>query len=257
MLGGRWQRAAICVSVIAVAAVGIDVSVAGSNEGHRGRGFRADPPRHGVIIQAVFDRAGNAVLVANFSPDGSLAVAGWAICPPGGIACRVAKSIRGALEPGPEPPGTRFVATAGYGGHSYAATVTWRGPVRAITPPTLRGSRRVGGVINPVAGSWSGGWGSEYDQLGVEACRTRGGHHCRMLGGGEYGCPDGSSRTRLPGRFASWYLFALDARMAKGGVCAGTGYSSNIDLPLWKLGPTVVRSRALGRIASPSRKRVA
>jgi hypothetical protein len=248
MIGRHWQRAATGVAAIAVVFAAVGVGNAGSTEGHRSRGLRAPTPRYGVMIQAVFDRAGNPLLVANFSPDGSLARAGWAICPPGGTACHNANSLRDELEPGPEPAGTGFVASAAYGAQTYAASVIWHGPVRAQTPPSLRGSRRVGRTVIPVAGSWTGGWGAEYDQLGVEACRTRGGQHCRMLGGGEYGCPDGSSRARLGGRFTSWYLFALDARMPRDGACAGTGYSSNIDLPLWKLGPTVVRSRALGRI---------
>ena len=43
-------------------------------------------------------------------------------------------------------------------------------------------------------------------------------------------------------------MFALDAREPRDGACAGTGYFSNADLPVWPLGPTVVRSPALGRI---------
>jgi hypothetical protein len=69
-----------------------------------------------------------------------------------------------------------------------------------------------------------------------------------MLGGGELGCPDASSHPRLGDWFAGWYLFALDARLARDNACAGTGYASNASLPLWPLGPTVVRSAALGRI---------
>jgi hypothetical protein len=251
MPGRRWQRAAISLALVTVVLTVAGVGVAVSSEGHPARGLPPNPPRYAVTIQAVFDRAGNPLLVADFAPDGSPAVPQWAICPPGGIACRSAESHRRELAPGPEPAGTRFVASAAYGGHTYTASVAWKGPVRALTPPSLTGSRRVGGVVNPVGGRWSGGWGSETDQLGVEACRTLRGHHCRMLGGGEYGCPDRTSRTRLTRRFVSWYLFALDARMPKDALCAGTGYSSNVDLPLWKLGPTVVRSRALGRIAAP------
>ncbi len=252
---GRWQRAAIGFALVTVVLAVVGVGVAISSEGHPGRGLPPNPPRNEVAIQAVFDRAGNPLLVANFAPDGSLAVPRWAICPPGATACRSAGSHGRELDPGPEPAGTRFVASAVYAGHTYTSSVTWQGRVRALAPPSLRGSRRVGAVVNPVAGKWSGGWGSESDQLGVEACRSQRGHHCRLLGGGEYGCPDRSSRTRLTRRFVSWYLFALEARMPKDGVCAGTGYSSNIDLPLWKLGPTVVRSRALGRIAAPHRAR--
>jgi hypothetical protein len=165
----------VSVALIAAAVVAVGVGVASSSEGHRASPAKPSADPFGVSIQAVFDAAGNPVLVANFSP---------------------------------------------------------------------------------VAASWTGGWGSEYDQLGVEVCRTRAGRDCRMLGGGEYGCPDQSSRTRLGGWFTSWYLFALDARTPKDGLCAGTGYLDNADLPLWKLGPTVVRSAALARIAGPPRPTV-
>jgi hypothetical protein len=102
--------------------------------------------------------------------------------------------------------------------------------------------------VRAVAARWRGGWGGEFDQLGLEACRSPEGEHCMMLGGGELGCPDGSGRTRLGGWFAGWYVFALDARQPRDLVCAGTGYGSNADLPLWPLGPTVVRSGVLGRL---------
>jgi hypothetical protein len=74
-----------------------------------------------------------------------------------------------------------------------------------------------------------------------------------MLGGGELGCPDNTSRPRLRGWFKGWYLFALDARLAKDDACAGTGYFANADLPPWKISETVVRSPALAKITGPPR----
>jgi hypothetical protein len=236
---------AVGAGLAVIALIALGVGVASSSEGHRGGRVHPSAESFGVDIQAVFDGAGNPVLVANFSSDGSLATVGWAICPPGGARCRSVGTAHGELQPGPEPAGTRFVASAEYRGKTYSARVHWLGAVRVLSAPRLVGKPRLGGVVNPVAGTWAGGWGSESDQLGVEACRTRTGHDCRMLGGGEFGCPDRSSRTRLGGWFTSWYLFALDARLPRDGLCAGTGYFDNADLPPWKLGPTVVRSAAL------------
>lgn len=202
---------------------------------------------YGVSIQAVFDSAGNPLLVANFSPDGSLATPSFSICPPSG-GCETVGAGPHGLRPGPEPSGTRFIATASYRGQAYAASVTWHGRPHATDVPGLVGRPRHGSVLRPIAAHWQGGWGGEFDQLGVEACRTPRGQHCRMLGGGELGCPDASSLPRLGTWFAGWYLFALDARLPRGDACAGTGYASNASLPLWPLGPTIVRSGALGRI---------
>jgi hypothetical protein len=78
-----------------------------------------------------------------------------------------------------------------------------------------------------------------------------------MLGGGELGCPDQSSRPRVGNWYTGWYLFAFDARLPADNACAGTGYFSNADLPTWKLGVTVQRSVASVRVAGPPPPRVA
>jgi hypothetical protein len=98
------------------------------------------------------------------------------------------------LEPGTEPAGTRFVASARYRGRTYEAAVTWQGRVQAVSLPALGGSTREGGVVDPLPAQWIGGWRGEFDQLGVEAWATASGTRCRMLGGGEVGCPDLTSR---------------------------------------------------------------
>src|SRR5262249_50097673 len=64
---------------------------------------------YSVQIQAVFNHAGNPVLVANFFPNGSLATAHWSICSPApnGTCVAVRTSLR-TLAPGPRPAGTVF-----------------------------------------------------------------------------------------------------------------------------------------------------
>ena len=256
LLGPMWRVLRIAAGLAGLAALGLfGLGLA------QGRTNRAAAPNaaagYSVSIQAVFDGAGDPVLVANFSPDGSLATPRWRVCPPRPArGCDAVGTRNGVLEPGPEPAGTRFVANATYRGHRYSASVRWKGRIRALSAPRLVGSRRLGGVVNPIAARWAGGWRGDSDQLGVEACRWLNGRDCRMLGGGELGCPDSSSRTHLGGWFTGWYLFAVDSRLPRDDNCAGTGYSTNADLPLWKLGQTIVRSRALGKIAGPHRPTV-
>lgn len=195
--------------------------------------------------------------MANFTPDGSLATPHWSICSPSSQgACTAAASKNQELEPGPEPAGTRFVATARYAGRTYSAAVTWEGRVQAVSAPALGGIAREGRVISPLPAEWTGGWQGDFDQLGVEACATANGTRCRMLGGGELGCPDNTSRPLLRGWFTGWYLFALDARLPVNDACAGTGYAANADLPLWPIGQTIASSPALAKITGPPRPTV-
>jgi hypothetical protein len=254
MVGFRPRRAVSVLALIALAVIVVGAS--GANGATGSRASRAAAPIFslGVQLQSVFDASGNPVVVANFVPDGSLATATWAICPPQTpTECRSVRSQHGVVQPGAEPAGTRFVATAVYESVSYTASAVWHGRVHALSRPSLRGPRRLNGIENRILARWAGGWGSETDQLGVEACRTASGRDCRMLGGGELYCPDATSRTRLGGWFTGWYLFALDARLPADDVCAGTGYFANADLPLWKPGATITRSLALGAIAGPPR----
>ena len=151
---------AVSVGLVVIGLIALGVGVASSSEGHRSGRVRPSAESFGVSIQPVFDAAGNPLLVANFSPDGSSATVGWAICRPGGASCRSVGTDHGELQPGPEPAGTRFVASAEYRGQAYSASVHWLGAVRALRTPRLVGEARLGGVVNPVAGTWAGGWDS-------------------------------------------------------------------------------------------------
>lgn len=246
------RRRAVAAGVL----VGMSVAGVLTATGALGAGAGAAVrPRYGVAIQAVFDRRGDPALVANFVPGGDLAQPHWRVCRPRQDCRRVAARDRG-ITPGPEPTGTRIIATATYRDHTYTASRTWHGRVRALSPPRRIGRLAVGHALRPVAGRWGGGWGDDGDQLGAEACRTRSAHGCRMLAGGELGCPDASSHRRLGGWFVGAYVFVFDARLAKQEACAGTGYDANADLPLWQRGPTVSRSGAVGQITGPPRPTV-
>jgi hypothetical protein len=202
-------------------------------------------------IQAVYDAAGNPSLAGSF---GDLGAGRWSLCSPTAPGtCTPVKSSHGVLESGPVPAGTVFELSTKHRGQAFAVrTVPWQGTVRATARPRLRGRVRVGATVTPIAGRWAGGWGSESDQLGVEACRTAAGRAsgrgCVMLGGGEQGCSGGSARAVVGGWFTGWYLYALDGRIARDSACAGVAYALEAGIPPWKLGPTVARSRPLGRV---------
>lgn len=222
-----------------------------------GRVHRPTVPRDALTIQAVFDSHGNPSLVANSGGAGP--APRWSICaPPPGAGCVETQQTRFPfLNPGPEPAGTSFVATEAAGGRTYSATVTWQGRVTAVTPPRVVGSPRFRAHVTAIAGRWIGGWGTESDQLGVEACRTRRGKGCVVLSGGQYGCPGQPARAFVGGWLPGMYLFAFDLRTARDGACAGVGYSYPGAVPPWPVQQIVARSAPVGPVAGPPRPSVA
>ena len=205
----------------------------------------------------MFDVHGNPSLVANWAGAGP--TPRWSICsPPPAAGCVETNATRFAfLNPGPEPAGTVFVATETAGGRTYRTSVTWQGPVTVLTPPRVVGRPRFHAHVTAIAGTWSGGWGTESDQLGVEACRTRRGDGCVVLSGGQYGCPGQPARALVGGWLPGMYLFAFDLRTPRDGACAGVGYSYPGAVPPWPVQQIVARSAPVGPVTGPPRPSVA
>jgi hypothetical protein len=210
----------------------------------------------GVMLQAVFTPQGTPWLTAN--PTVGDANPQFLICPPAspGTCTPVAANAPRSVNPGPEPAGTVFEAQAEEDGQTYTASATWRGQVKAVTLPGLRAPARVGAVARPIAGTWTGGWGDEHDQLNVEACRTRSAQHCVSISGGQLWCP-GGFRPLIGSWFTGWYLFTFDARIPADSVCAGVGLLTAAGAPVWKVDAIVSRSAPVGPIAGPPPPRVA
>jgi hypothetical protein len=253
MRGSRRAFGAVVVALFVAPTVAVAAWGVASARDRRGQARpqgRISGDRLGVEIQAVFNSAGNPLLVANFSPDGSLATPRWSICPtPAKRRCVAAPTRQQSLSPGPRPRGTVFRAAARYMGRTYTAQVTWGGTVTVLLPPSLSGHARVGLRLVPTPGIWRGGWGTEFDQLGVEVCQTRSARQCVMVSGGQLGCPD-HSRAVIRRTMTGWYVFALDARSPADEACAGVAYGSESAIPVWPIGRTVVRSAPLGPVAA-------
>jgi hypothetical protein len=211
--------------------------------------------RLAVQIQAVFGKAGDPVVIANFN--GARLPPRWTICKPG-LACdHLKQTHRSSLVSGPEPAGTVFVASDTAGGHTYSASVTWHGRVRALAPPRLLGPAKFGAHVSVAAGRWTGGWGGESDQLGVEACTTRSATGCIVLSGGQFGCPGPPPNATVGGWLPGMFLFAYDLRIARDAACAGVGYSYPGAIPPWPAQQIVSRSAPAGPVAGPPAPKVA
>jgi len=221
-------------------------------------------PYWGVTIQAVYNQHGNPLLVANFSPNDSLARARWSICrPPRTGVCKPAGNGSQQLSPGASRAGTVFRATATYRGRKYvASSAVWLGQVHPLTPPEIQGEIRVGARVNVTRATWGGGWqtdpsyhqqpgvqsggrAAELDQLSLEACRTRQATHCVSPTPAGWQSPGIVRPIRIGRRFKGWYLFGLDQHFS-GDTAFAT--STTGAAPATKPGPTVARSKPYGPV---------
>jgi hypothetical protein len=206
------------------------------------------------------------VPTVDFYPDGAGSAIHWSLCaPPGTGACAPIPSTDGAAHPGPQPAGTLFKVTATYKGQTYSSSETWRGAVRGVTRPVLHGRAHIGATVAGSAAVWAGGWGTENDQLGIEACRSSRGTGCVMLSGEELQCSPGGAcgslggvvgslerpnRARVGTWYTGWYLFALDGHLANS-ISGAVGYASPATIPPWAINATVIRSKPYGPVTGP------
>lgn len=218
-----------------------------------------------------FDAAGNPEPSVFSYPDGAGRAIHWSMCAtPGMRDCIAIASTDGTAHPGPQPAGTVFKFRATFQGKAYFSSLTWRGALHSATRPLLSGRAHFGVAVAGRAGTWAGGWGTETDQLGIEACSTARATGCVMLSGDELQCPYGHgcgslggvvgplkrpNRARVGNWYTGWYLFALDAHLANT-ISGLVGYRSQAAISPWPLNATVVRSKPVGPVIGPPPPRV-
>lgn len=172
------------------------------------------------ISQQVFDPQGDPLLTANPSPDGAKGEVTWPICSPGSGPCRLA-APGPVLTPGEQPAGTTFLASVEFEGQASSDTSDpWLGRVTATAPPRLEGKPVVGKTVTPSAATWTGGWGGEYEDLRVQACRTATAQRCKSLTAPLFFEQAADPSATIPARYAGWYLFAADQRLPADSVFA-------------------------------------
>lgn len=202
------------------------------------------------LSQAVYEKSGQPLLVANFVPDGSLASPSWVRCDEAG-RCIPGPAANAVWEPGPTPSGTTFEARARYLGADYTVrSPRWLGALHSTRRPTLSGLPVVGRIVPPMPGTWTGGWdrAGDFSRLRVEVCRTRTPRSCRTVSAQGEDYPGHGAPPVIKRRYVGWYAFAIEERFAPGSAFAGVGYRTSEAIPPAKTGPTVVRSRPLGPI---------
>lgn len=172
----------------------------------------------------------------------------WQVCRVGLTDCT--QFATGNFETDDAPPGSVF-----WGGGDLV-TPLWKGNLRELTPPSVRGRVRGNEVVTPVPGTWEGGWEDDYDSLSLSICTTASGHHCLQVNheGPERSCgPEGA--TLIDPAFAGRYLRVVDRRYGSGTVFAGVGHSSYYPISKVEPGATVsveTVSRIAQATGSPS-----
>jgi hypothetical protein len=197
------------------------------------------------ITQSLFGTDGDPQLTANPVPNGNLGeVVGWGVCSDGVTCAPLAGASGRTLKPGETAAGTVFAVSVNYAGQvSSDRSAPWQGRVTATAPPALAGDVAVGSTVHPVAGTWTGGWGSEHDALRVEACRSAARAVCRVVAAQETPQAPAAS-VALTAEYAGCHLFAVDARMPRDLVFT-VGADTRAAVP----GQTVAFSAAAGQVA--------
>ena len=256
------------LSVVAAFVCAASVTACGTT--HAPTPKPAEPPLAQQVQTAGFlDAAGNPE-PAVYAYAGDVGSIKWSMCAPGAAGrCTALATVRGIADPGPRPTGTVFKLTSTEGRQTYTTSLRWHGRLQLVRPPEVSGTPRVGATVRVSAGHWTGGWGTEREDLGIEACRTSHARGCVMLAGaaltcshagcGELGGVVGSKGTSNSARvglwYAGWYLFALDARFGNP-TSLIIGYASAAAIKPWPSNATIARSRPYGPVAGPPRPRV-
>ena len=170
---------------------------------------------YGVTLLYGVNSDGTGTLIANPTKGGSVS---WQACPPGDNCRPVASrpTLDRALDVGTAPAGTVFVATATNGPQTATArSVPYLGGVRSNAPPSIDGTLRVGALIKPVAGSWSGGWGTERSVLQTQICRRANGTGCVVVADQIYWNKCASAGAVLASHHAGRYVRVIEQRLGR------------------------------------------
>lgn len=150
------------------------------------------------------------------------------------------------LRPGETPAGTVFALNG-------VRSKPWGGRIALATPPSLQGALRVGETVRAVAGTWSGGWGDELDELRIEACQDETATRCETLAAPawEYETPRDGTAV-IAAKYAGWYLRAADRRRDRFEVSVTMIYDRASDVPTLTAAPRVALTPLAGPVTTVS-----
>lgn len=201
------------------------------------------------VSQNVFDADGWPELVANYSPDGDKATPVWRACTP---LCGAVIRTDQQLAPGPTAPGTSWQASATYRGTTTVArSKTWLGQVTSIDPPAVSGLPSIGSTMVATPGTWSGGWGDDFSELNLRACRTLEAVDCRIMVGSSPEPDTTSGPVKVTTSYGGWYVGPVDMRLPADVAIAGVGIGHQGNTVSGIRAPLPAQTIAAGALVGP------
>lgn len=162
----------------------------------------------------------------------------WRACPPGAGPCQELAG-NAFVAPGPTAPGTVFEAYVLHNGAEVSArTPAWGEQVQSAGVPALSGELRVGGRVNVVPTSWTGGWdaaprteGAPRSGYAIAACSDTTGAQCFLIAE-DKSVLDG---FKLQPRWAGRHLLAGEWRGSGGFLAPAVGWLLPVPMTLERL----------------------
>lgn len=142
----------------------------------------------------------------------------WGVCKPGPTECRPFATGNFTTDGAP--------ANSVFWAGEDLITPLWKGNLRSVAPPSVRGEVRANEIVTPVAGQWAGGWETDFDELSLSICKTAAGERCLQINHEEprgRSCRAGEAALLDPA-FTGRYLRVVDQRYGEGTVFAGVGH---------------------------------
>jgi hypothetical protein len=182
------------------------------------------------VVSASIQENGSGLMIANAGSNPEDQTWSWEACSRDLSSCEAFAQGRIVTTAG-APPRTVFRATSNYG--ATGISPVWRGRVKTVRPPSVRGPVRANELVTPVPGRWKGGWADSADWLQLAACEGPRGRNCTTLTDMHFveGCEN--EAAVLDPHFTGQYLRVADWRVADTGILE-YGISSPYGQPVWK-----------------------
>jgi hypothetical protein len=187
------------------------------------------------------DGTGGLDATVSGAPIGQAPSVNWEACPPAAACTPIAprQGSSPSVLTGTGTPGTVFVVTASNGSQTAKATsLPWLGLVRAVTAPAIQGNLHVGGLVTPVPGVWSGGWGNDTSLLQLQICRTATGAGCVVIADSYYWSKCPGTGAVLTYDFVGQYVRIVEKRIGRSTPFPAFGVGSPGGLHPIEPGPT-------------------